>query len=73
MTATDQQKVLKAGFTIIRKREFIRKGARPKRFEIFQKTPERHEWHSREWLFSGVTERDTKVKQLLNDPKIVED
>lgn len=73
MTAKDQQKVLKAGFTIIRKRDFIRPCPRTKRFEIFQKTPERREWHSREWLFSGVTERDTKVKQLLKAPKIVED
>lgn len=72
MTATDQQKVLKAGFTIIRKRDFTRKN-KSKKFEIFQKTPKRTEWHSMDWLFTGVTERDTRIKQLLKDPKIVED
>jgi len=72
MTAIDQQKVLDAGFIIIRKRDFTRMN-KPKRFEIFQKTPERREWHSREYLFTGVTERDTRVKKLLKDSKIVED
>jgi hypothetical protein len=72
MTAKDQQKVLDAGFTIIRKRDFVRKN-KQKRFEIFQKTPERREWHSLEWSFSGVTERDKQISQLLTEPNIVED
>jgi hypothetical protein len=72
MTAKDQAKILNAGFTIIRKRDFVRKN-KSKRFEIFQKTPQRREWHSRNWLFSGVTERENTMKELLKNPTIIED
>lgn len=72
MTAKDQSKILKAGFTIIRKRDFER-GAKPKRFEIFQKTPERREWHSLDWNFASENARQIRILDLLMDPKIVED
>lgn len=72
MTVKDQAKLLNAGFTILRKRDFTRMN-KPVKFEIFQKTPERREWHTREWLFTGITHRNERLRELLKDSMIIED
>jgi hypothetical protein len=71
MTATDQNKILDAGFTIIRERDAhipVEAGC----FQLVQKVKERKEWH----VYSRDTtkaERARVKKRLLQNPKIVED
>ena len=72
MTAKDQSKMLNAGFTIIKKKDYPRPN-KNSRIEIRQKTPVNRNWHTRDWNFTSVDERDFRMKQLLKDPKIVED
>jgi len=72
MTAKDQLKLLAAGFIIIRKRDFVRAN-KPVRFEIFQKTPERGEWHSKDWNFESNYKRQKAIDELLKNQNVVED
>lgn len=64
MNATNQLKVLLAGFTIIRERNL----------EIYAKTPDQTEWHKLEGPFSSYAARDRRMVDLMrNSAKVVED
>lgn len=72
MTAKDQSKLLKAGFTIIRARnqhvvshEFER--------SIYAKTPAKQDWHKIEKGFESAAALERRMKALLEHDTIVED
>ncbi len=67
MNATDQQKLIRAGFTIIRKEGHLT-GRR-----IKYKGNGGHEWKTLEKDFPNNTALDRRMKELLNDEKTVED
>jgi hypothetical protein len=69
MNATDQQKVVNAGFTIIRKEDFNLNG----QMRIKTKGTGSHEWKTLEKGFATKAALDRRMKELLQDPKTVED
>lgn len=69
MNAKDQQKLVNAGFTIIRKEgEFAATGLR-----IKVKGKGSHEWKTLEKDFPTRAALDRRMTELLKDPKTVED
>jgi hypothetical protein len=68
MNATDQQKLVSAGFTIIRK-ENIMNG----QLRIKTKGAGSHEWKTLEKGFASKEALERRMKELLQDPKTVED
>lgn len=75
MTATDQQKVLDAGFLIIRKEpdcsEKYEAGSCTAK--IKQKTKENRDWHILEKGFKSNYAMEQRVKELLKDRMTVLD
>jgi hypothetical protein len=69
MNATDQQKLVKAGFTIIRKEDFNMNG----QMRIKVKGSGSHEWKTLEKGFATKAALERRMKQLLEDPMTVED
>ena len=65
MNARDQQKILAAGFTIIRADEA--------NLKIKAKTLERPEWHTYEKGFKSKAELNRRIQQLRDRWNIVED
>lgn len=72
MNAKDQTKVLGAGFTIIRK-EVIHQAKHAFTRKIKAKTPLQREWHTLEDEFTSTTALEKRMKELLEDPLILED
>lgn len=72
MNATDQQKLLNAGFTIIRRRIT---GDDPAIFKrcIYAKTADKREWFMLESNFPTAVSLTRRMAQLLTDEKTVED
>lgn len=70
MTAYDQQKVLAAGFKIIRKEMSVSNGDNHR---IKYKGDGGHEWKTLERGFTTKAALERRVKELLMDPMIVED
>ena len=69
MNATDQQKLVNAGFTIIRKEDFnLNAGLR-----IKTKGNGSHEWKTLEKGFETKAALERRMKELLRDEKTVED
>ena len=71
MTAKDQLKIMRSGFTIVRKRDFevpVEHGP----FKIMEKKISWPEWHvlSRH---ATRSERDRELTRLLSEPNVVED
>lgn len=69
MNATDQQKLVNAGFTIIRKEDFNMNG----QMRIKTKGAGSHEWKTLEKGFATKAALERRMKELLQDPKTVED
>lgn len=69
MNATDQQKLVNAGFTIIRKEDFNLNG----QMRIKTKGAGSHEWRTLEKGFPTKAALDRRMKELLQDQKTVED
>jgi hypothetical protein len=65
MNATSQQKVIAAGFTIIRTDDYP--NAR-----IKHKSHSSHDWVTLE-KFETKAARDRRMAELLNDPMVIED
>jgi hypothetical protein len=68
MNATNQQKLVNAGFTIIRKEDHV-----PGQLRIKVKGSGSHEWKTLEKGFPTKAAVDRRMNELLNDPKTVED
>ncbi len=67
MTQTDQIKLCKAGFMIIRTRDIPESGDH----RIMYKEKSITEWRTYEKDFKSKAARDRRVKELLEDPKII--
>lgn len=72
MDATNQQKILNAGFTIIRD-EVMHKGGNKYEGKIKAKTKERQEWFTLEKGFTSIKSLTDRIKELLNDAMTVKD
>lgn len=72
MNATDQQKVLNAGFTIIRD-EVLHKGGSKYQGKIKAKTKVRREWFTLEKDFKTRSALISRMNELLQDPFVVKD
>lgn len=72
MNATDQTKLLNAGFTIIRDEVYHVSGIKYK-CKIKAKTPLNREWHTLEKDFGSVYSCTQRMKELLEDQKTVQD
>ena len=72
MDATNQQKLLTAGFTIIRD-EVIHKGGSRYESKIKAKTKERREWFTLEKGFTSIASLTRRISELLKDPLTVKD
>ena len=75
MDQSGHTKLLKAGFTIIRERTNYPVGGdlNYPRYDLVAKTPDQHEWHIIEKDLKSKAGRERRKKELLKDPKIVED
>lgn len=69
MDATNQQKLVRAGFTIIRKEDFNMNG----QMRIKVKGNGSHEWRTLEKGFPTKAALERRMKELLQDEKTVED
>ena len=72
MNAKDQVKVLKAGFTIIRKEVTHVVGNMYKR-KIKAKTKEQREWHTLEENFRSEFAINRRIKEMLENDSVIED
>ena len=72
MNATDQQKLLNHGFTIIRRQVVGNDPVNTKRI-IKAKTCVRREWFTLEQNFPTAASLQRRMDQLLKDDKTVED
>lgn len=68
MDATNQQKLLNAGFTIIRKEDHI-----PGKIRIKFKDATNREWKTLQDGFASKAELERRMKFLLSDSKTLED
>lgn len=65
MTAKDHQKLLRIGFSILRRDST--------NLKIKMKTPMQVEWHSLKGMFANRHQLDKYMEDLLKDNKIIED
>lgn len=68
MDATNQQKIIAAGFKIIRPEAHVQGQLR-----IKSKGPGGHEWKTLEKGFESKAALERRMKELLKDPMIVQD
>jgi hypothetical protein len=77
MNATDQLKLIKDGYTIIRERDYQRclvKTSGPNTlYFIVAKGPGGHEWYQYEGPYPSKAARRRRMKGLLKDKKFIED
>lgn len=73
MSNNDHQKVLAAGFTIIRERDHYGIGGKPSALHIYAKTKQQPEWHMHERDFKSKAARTRRMQELLNESKIIQD
>lgn len=73
MNATNQQKLINAGFTIIRKEISTIGGDHHDNNRIKYKGTGSHEWKTLEKGFPTKAAIERRMKELLKDPKTVED
>jgi hypothetical protein len=66
MTATDQQKVIKAGFTIIRADDHPN-------IRIKAKTPDCLDWRTIEKNFKSPYARDKRMAEMVKQPNVIID
>jgi hypothetical protein len=69
MNATDQQKLVRAGFTIIRKEIYNAN----KILRIKTKGSGSHEWKTMEKDFPSIAALERRMNELLKDEKTIED
>ena len=69
MNGRDQQKLINAGFTIIRKEDFNLNGS----LRIKTKGNGSHEWRTLEKGFATKAALERRMKKLLEDEKTIED
>lgn len=75
MTASDQGKVLRYGFIIIRERDIhpIQGSNKPANLMLVCKSATQPEWHILEKDFPTKTARNRRKKEMLKESKVVED
>lgn len=71
MNSTDQQKLINAGYTIIRREDQYTSD--PHLLRIKYKGNGFHEWRTLEKGFASKAALERRMKELLNDEKTVED
>lgn len=71
MTTPDQNKLLDAGFTLVKARNYPRPGGKSTRFEIKQKTPQRRTWHENGWNYANLSDRDQELRKLARNKNTI--